>query len=223
MDGSAVPLQIFGPEALHRWLYMQWYSYPGLTEETKVALQNTHNQLQFLKQPKDVEGHILTVVDYVKILQALSLEDFVRFIDWSLVEHPFPPQWKRPPVLIDHEGLDIPLVALRQRLFACFTLDELWPKEGFRPLLHKAEEMIHLAQGSVIFADTSIHHIERIKAGRDVHDGLDRSLLYVERFLELLVEFFALLAFHVERANLDDIDRWLKEPVQNDKTIGVVK
>gem|GEM_PF-5687014 len=170
-------------------------------------MRHTHSKFSTSAKLDDSVNHLLITLEYTKALQALSLNDFENFIDWAL-EQPYPIGWQKPPIAIDHRGLDISSSALQQLLTIRYDPNRLWPWHGFRPLLNEAKQAICQADELLPLAESSVHYVQRIRASQQVHDGLDRSLLCIERFLELIFEFFAKVAFYYGTANEDDLKAW---------------
>jgi hypothetical protein len=153
-----------------------------------------------------------TAFEYERMLAALTDEDFMRFIDWALDAErgePWPEGWSRPILPLGLNDLDIEYQELRQLLLLTFARERIWPRQGFRPLIHEALDAANQAMDALAFADPNMSLLKRWEAIRHVHDGLDRALLCVERFLDLLLEFLALLVLHLRWASIEEAAKWL--------------
>lgn len=209
MSELRVPLQIFGPKALHRWLFHEWES---LEDISKNALRLLHAQTArsgTIFEERLVE--LATAFEYERMLAALTDEDFKQFIDWALDAEqgePWPANWSRPIIPLSLSDLDMEYQELRQLLLLTFARERIWPRQGFRPLIQEALDAANQAMDELAFADPNMSLLKRWEAIRHVHDGLDRALLCTERFLDLLLEFLALLVLHLGWASLDEAAEW---------------
>lgn len=213
MQESSIPLTVFRPETFYRWLFRQWHRPGGLSQASCEALSQIHS---FLAQdgpqqaPTNSVRHLLTVVDCAVVLLALADEDFGQFIDWVL-EQPFPEGVTPPAMPIDHGALDVSLAKLRQQLARHYDQERIWPNHGMRPLLSEALDAACQAEKAVLLAQSVVAVSQRERAAQQTHDGVDRCLLCVEHFLELLVEFAAVVARYAQVADVEEQRSWLKQ------------
>lgn len=208
MKEFKVPLQIFGPQALCQWLFHEWDS---LESASKKALGLLHTQLA--KLGGVINGgqlaQLSTALEYERALTALADEDFRRFIEWALDSGPWPEGWSRPKIPLGLDDLDVEHQELRQLLILTFARERIWPRQGFRSLLQEAVDAAGRARNALGFAAPNIFSLKRYEAIRHVHDGLDRALLWAEQFLDLLLEFLALLVSHLGWASSEEVAKWI--------------
>ena len=209
MKEFKVPLQIFGPKALYRWLFHEWESLEKTFKNvlwllhTQTDLPDTMGEKQLMK--------LATTFEYERMLTALTEEEFKQFIEWALDYEQgelWPEGWPRPPIPLGLNDLDTDIQKLRQLLVLTFAKERIWPREGFRPLIQEALNAANQAMEALAFADPNISLLKRREAFRYVHNGLDRALLCAERFLDLLLEFLALVILQLGWATLDEAENW---------------
>jgi len=209
MEERRVPLQIFGPKALYHWLFHEWENL-GNTSRNALRLQ-AHTTLSSATDEEQLRK-LATAFEYERILAALIDEDFKQFIEWALNAEPEElglEGWSRLGIPLSLNDLDIEYQELRQLLILKFARERIWPRQGFRPLIQEALDAANQATDALAFADPNMHLLKRWEAIRRVHDGLDRALLCVERFLDLLLEFLALLVLDQGWAQIDEVAKWL--------------
>ncbi len=212
MDELRVPLTVFRPEVFYRWLFRQWHEADGLSQASRDALGEIHPFFARDKLPSASANSLqplLTFVDCAKMLPALSDEDFDLFIDWAL-QQPWPEGVAQLEAPIDHTALDVSSASLRQQLVRYYDPERIWPRHGLRPLLDKAQDVACQAEKAVPLAHNAITLPQKERAVQQIHDGIDRCLLYVEHFLELLVEFLAVVAGYAGLADDQEQQKWLK-------------
>lgn len=213
MEVTEIPLVVFRPEVFYRWLYQQWHRPGGLSQASREAISEIHplfTQNEFHVSTR----HLLTVVDCAAVLTAVTEEDFVSFIDWALDQSfSFPPGVERPGVPIGHNDLDISPSKLRQQLARSYDQERLWPRQGFRPLLSEALSAASQAEKAMQLTTSAVTVPQRERAARQTHDGIDRSLLCAEHFLERVIEFVAVSASACTLEGVDEIRlaAWLKQ------------
>ncbi|MDW8318514.1 MAG: hypothetical protein RMN53_11825 [Anaerolineae bacterium] len=211
MAVTQIPLFVFRPELFYRWLYRQWHKRNGLGQASRQALSQIHHL--FTENEFHVStSHLLTVVNCAAALTALTEEDFISFVDWAL-EQPFPAGVDKPAVPIGHDDLAISPARLRQQLAQYYDQERLWPRQGFRSLLSEALSAASQAEEAMHLTTSAVTVPQRQRAVRQTHDGIDRSLLCAEHFLERVIEFAAASAAACKLNAVDDtkLVAWLKQ------------
>lgn len=213
MEITTIPLVVFRPEVFYRWLYRQWHKSGGLSQASREAISEIHPlfaQNEFHTSTR----HLLTVVDCAAVLMAVTEEDFISFVDWALDQSfAFPPGADKPTIPIGHHDLDISPARLRQQLARYYDQERLWPRQGFRPLLNEALSAASQAEKAMHLTSSAVTVPQRERAARQTHDGIDRSLLCAENFLERVIEFVAIAASasRVEGVDEERVLTWLKQ------------
>lgn len=213
MEEQYIPLTVFGPEVFYRWLFRQWHKPDGLSQASCEALGQIHPffaQDESQGAPINSVRHLLTVVDCAAVLFALADEDFSQFIDWAL-QQPFPEGIAQMAMSIGHDALDMSLTKLRQQLAKYYNQERIWPSHGLRPLLNEALDAACQAEKAMLLTQGVVSVLQRERAVQQTHDGVDRCLLYVEHFLELLIEFAAIVARYAQVADAEEQRSWLKQ------------
>lgn len=213
MEEQYIPLTVFGPEVFYRWLFRQWHRSNGLSQASREALGQIHPffaQDESQGAPINSVRHLLTVINCAAVLFALADEDFSQFIDWAL-QQPFPEGVAQTAMSIGHDDLDMSLAKLRQQLARYYNQERIWPSHGLRPLLNEALDAACQAEKAVLLAQGVVSVLQRERAVQQTHDGVDRCLLCVEHFLELLIEFAAIVARYARAADAEEQRSWLKQ------------
>jgi len=210
MEEFHIPLNVLGPELFYHWLFRQWHKPNGLSQASYEALGQIHPSLTWDGSQSISQNsirHLLTAIDCKAVLLALADEDFEQFVDWALSQ-PFP---GGPTIPIDHHALDISLAKLRQQLARYYDQERIWPRHGLRLLLGEALDAACQAEKAIALAQSAVTVPQRTRALQQVHDGVDRCLLCAEHFLELLVEFAAVVARQAEVCDDAEQKNWLKQ------------
>lgn len=213
MEELYIPLTVFGPETFYRWLFRQWQRRNGLSQDSYDALSQIHPFLApdgAEKVAPNSVRHLLTTIDCASVLMALEDNDFGCYIDWAL-QQPFPDGMARPAAPIDRFALDTSLAKLRQQLAQYCDQERIWPRHGLRPLLNEAWDAACQAEKAVLLTQSAITAPQRERAVQQTHDGIDRCLLCVEHFLEMLVEFATVVAGYAKVADQIEQSSWLKQ------------
>ena len=193
-----IPLGIFGPKMFYWWLVEHW---ENLTNESRKAIQ-----ANFVSLEAGVQNLLtkLPMVEYEKALSSLTDEDFENFVNWALEQN---------------NPLGIPLNLsdlgkgrneLRQLLALEFPKERAWPRYGLQTLVVEGLKAANQAVEALSAIGYSITSPYRLQAIKRVHEGMDKALLCAERFLDLLLEFFVLVALKVGHIDEKDAGKIIK-------------
>lgn len=181
---NEIQLQAFGPSALYRWLYDSWDDLGKISNESKEAVRLL---LQYSNRNgnNDEIKRLATSFEYEQLIQAFTLDTFRAFVD-SVISG-----------ITNNtrsiDDLELSPLALRRELSKSFRHSGIWPEQGFSTLLEEALEACAKAKDQLPRVSDLVHQVHRQQAVESVHDGMDRALLCVERFMEMVLEFLARL------------------------------
>lgn len=187
-EGSAPPaglpepsLAIFGPPALYGWvsrrLLVRDPGSLGLSMETMRLLRQAIRHLPEGEEEK--RPHSILSLEYATLLNCLSDDDFGYFVDEVLKQ----------------AGLSYQLhnSQLRQTLLLLFGDAFYLPSDGPLRSLRAAKAQAEEAGRALGLCAKTVEPVRRYEAVVQLHSAVDRTLIYAERFLDLILEFLAQL------------------------------
>ncbi|HID31469.1 MAG TPA: hypothetical protein EYP19_15915, partial [Desulfobacterales bacterium] len=190
-------LLLWGPPVLSQWLFENWNNPDNLGDESKRAIRMLSPQHH--GSDEEMLRRLVIAFEYERILSALQLEDFERFVESVLESKPE----------LSNYQLEMSLPELRTLLTRTFHRSALWPPQGFISLLQEALGAAAKAVERLPEVDPAMNSLSRQRAIESVHDGMDRALICAERFLELVLEFLTRVAGIATLASSDEVNEWL--------------
>lgn len=185
-DEYPVSLYEFGPNRFYQWLNNEGFG--NLSCQSKQAIKLLIKDYpQYEYEQTDIKS-ITHILEYEKLINALTIDDFMNYLEWALNNvsgFPYTP---------GIEELMCTPEEIRHQLSLAFSSKRILPSWDFFMLVKNALEAIDAVCNALTEFGPATCTIYQDNLQNKIHEGIDKAFLYAENFVDLLLEFLVLAA-----------------------------
>lgn len=199
-NAETIPISLneWGPPVLYAWIYDNWNNSDIISIRSKQAMYAQYNHKEIITNDESLR-QLVIFFKYEKLIMSLVEDDFIHFVNEPLKRYQ-----------CTYRDIQENLLQLRLKLANQFCKESINPSYGPESLIKNAHRAIIKAEQALLGVDPVINPFYLQKALEEVHDGVDRSLLMSERFMEFIIEFLAQVSYcYVKGVDRETYKRWL--------------
>lgn len=185
-DEYRVSLYEFSPYKFYQWLNDEGFD--NLSYQSEQAIRLLIRDYPGYNNEKVDLKSIINILEFEKLLNALTIDDFMNYLEWVLYNIPGLPY--TPSI----EELMCTPDELRHRLLIAFSSKRILPSMDYSTLLRNALEAIDAVCNALREYGPATCSFYQVNLRKSIHEGMDKIFLYAENFVALLLEFLVLTA-----------------------------